>query len=201
MNCTAIRVAGWSIVIVIMMTGPANAQRQGSIEMGGYFEFNTQTDSKENTENILRLKLPMGFYFSRQLFFEIQPLIDLSFTNDFSQISLVALAGPSFQLADLSPTLIENPYYKYRDVGTVAAIYGTVQGGFWSEGFSEQDAIGKNYVGAAAAVGMGTRSSLGQRLYLRTQAQVIVLFPSGTAYDFSRTVFSISVGLSTLIKF
>ncbi|HNR66729.1 MAG TPA: hypothetical protein PKN04_01765 [bacterium] len=191
----------WAIWGLLLVFLPAQAQRQGSVEVGGYLEYANNNDSNENTENILNLKVPVGFYFSRKMLFEIEPMIDLTFNRDRSNIKAVVLLGPSYQIADLFPPMIEQQYYRDRDVGTSAAIFTSVRAGFWSEGFAEQDEPGKNHSGMAASVGIGTRSSIGHRLFLRSQMHFLYLFPSGEVYNFSRTILSFSIGLSTIVKF
>jgi len=188
------------ILLLILFTFcTSHAQRRGAVDTGGMFSFKSFSGA-DTSGSELDVQWIFGYYLSKKLSTEIEPILRMAFYEDDVRISSIFLGGVSYRLFDVVPDDYIKRRQQRRDLGTTPGIYGSAKVGLWVEGYSQENQEkGKTYSGPAFSIGLGTHSGLSKTSMLRVGAQMIYLLPNGPIFDEPRTIFQISVGLSVFI--
>jgi hypothetical protein len=188
------------LFFLIFMTGSSlYAQRKGAVDTGGMFSFKSYSE-KDSSGSELDFQWIVGYYMSRKLASEFQPIISVNFQNDNVNVSSILMGGFSYRLFDVVPDDYMQRRQRGRELGTAPGVYATGLVGFWVDGFTQKDdPSGKTYSGPVISGGLGTRTGISKTALLRVNAQMIYLMPNGPVYDSPRTIFLITVGLSVFV--
>jgi len=192
---------GFILVLLLIVTSSSFAQRHGATETGGYFSFRNVSGSGIVSQNYLDIQWLLGYYFNRNFLLEIEPDLAFNFGKDSTHISFISLAGLSYRIIDMAPYDYRRmKHLRMKDLGASAGVFATISGGLWSESITYSNEKSSSGKGPALALSVGTHSAFGKFTLLRTKAQWIYLFPSGSTYLKSRSIFQISVGFSVFVR-
>ncbi|MBN2411971.1 hypothetical protein JXQ31_09795 [candidate division KSB1 bacterium] len=187
------------LLLIILSINAAQAQRKGAVDTGGMFSFKSFSGA-DTSGSELDVQWIFGYYLSKKISTEIEPILRMNFQNEDVRISSIFLGGISYRLFDIVPDDYLRRRSQRRDLGTTPGIYGSAKVGLWVDGFSQKDQEkGKTYSGPALSLGLGTHSGLSKTSMLRVNAQMIYLLPNGPIFDEPRTIFQIGVGLTVFI--
>ena len=186
--------------IIIMLAGNLlYAQRKGAVDTGGMFSFRSYSEA-DSSGSDLDLQWVVGYYMSRKLASEFQPLVRVNFQHDDVNVSSILMGGFSYRIFDVVPDDYLQRRQRGRELGTAPGVYATGLVGFWVDGFTQKDApSGKTYSGPVISGGLGTRTGINKTALLRVNAQMIYMLPNGPVFDNPRTIFLITVGLSVFV--
>jgi hypothetical protein len=187
------------LLILILVSSAAFAQRKGSIDTGGYFAFRS-TSENDTTTSILDIDWSFGFYMTSSFLIEVQPSIQLDILNGRINSSNTLLSNFTLRLIDMEPDEFRRRRsMKYYD-RTTAGIFAFMGGGLWYAGQTNNSQETSYSVGPAFSLGISTHTPLGNIMLAKTKIQYVYLSPSGNVYDSARTVFKIGAGLSIFLR-
>ncbi len=184
---------------IVLAVGSGWAQRRGAMQMGGSFYFQSGSSSDEKSSSQLNLNWLIESYFSRNYAFELEPSFQISFVGDSISIGSLILAGVAKRLVDLSPPAPRDARYRKYELGTSAAVFGSVGAGLWVAGTSVTTRPAANYSGPAMYACVATQTFLGSLTSLRVSLKYVYLFPSGELYTRSRTLWQIGLGFAVFV--
>ena len=187
------------IILIFLIGSSSYAQKRGSQEIGGGVSFWAKTDN-DTSETHLNLDGILGFYFTRDFLFELEPRLTLNFTEDKFDLTGLATFGLSKRFVDMSnlDTNTSSQWARKHERST-AGIYGSIAGGIWAER-SDVTNDERVYIGPAMALGLGTRSQLGSLTIMRVKFQYIYLLPTPPVHETAYSMFAINVGFSVITK-
>jgi len=174
-------------------------QRKGAIDTGGAFSFQSMSMS-DSSFSRLDVEWIFGFYFNRNLIFELEPDIQFDFENENVIIATKFLGSLAYRVIDMEPDEYRRNRRRKRYDRSTAGIFVSAGGGLWIDGFANSSKPSKTSAGPALTLGIGTHSVLGKLTLLRTKFEYVYLMPSGTYFDKPRSIFKVSAGFSVFIK-
>ncbi len=187
------------LIILLFTCSSLYAQRKGAVDMGGMFSFKSYSEA-DSSGSELDLHWVVGYYMSRRLASEFQPIVRVNFHHDDVKVSSIFMGGLAYRIFDVVPDDYLQRRQRGRDLGTTPGVYATGLVGFWVDGFTDKnDPSGKTYSGPVFSGALGTRTGISKTAMLRVNAQMIYLLPNGPVFDESRMIFLISVGLSVFV--
>ncbi|NIA28567.1 MAG: hypothetical protein GWP06_01480 [Actinobacteria bacterium] len=177
----------------------AFGQRKGAIDTGGAFSFQSMSTS-DSSFSRLDVNWIFGFYFNRNLIFELEPDIQFDFENEDVIIATSFLGSFAYRVIDMEPDEYRRNRRRKRYDRSTAGIFVSAGGGLWIDGFANSSQPSKTSTGPALMLGIGTHSVLGKLTLLRTKFEYVYLMPSGTYFDKPRSIFKVSAGFSVFIR-
>jgi hypothetical protein len=187
------------VLLFLLLSTLALAQKRGSEEMGGGVSFwsVTENDSAKSDINVHAL---WARYIARDFMIEIEPYISARFEPYRVDLTGLLMGGVSKRIMDVSNVdRSSSSAWQRKHEQTTAGIYGSASGGIWAE--RSKDFHDKRiYAGPALSVGLGTHSSLGSLTKIRTKFQLVYLMPAPPLHEDPRTMFYVTVGFGVITK-
>ncbi len=190
---------GFIGILILCTFSFGYGQRKGAIDTGGAFSFQSMSTS-DSTFSRLDVEWIFGFYFNRNLIFELEPDIQFDFKNEDIIIATNFLGSLAYRVIDMEPDEYRRNRRRKQYDRSTAGIFVSAGGGLWIDGFSNPSQPSTTSSGPALTLGIGTHSVLGKLTLLRTKLEYIYLMPSGTYFDTPRTLFKVSAGFSVFIR-
>jgi hypothetical protein len=187
------------LFLIVVCTTSALAQRRGALEMGGSFYFRSGSTAAVEGNSQLDLNWLVASYLSRDYSFEFEPSFLVAFDDDSIEVGGLLMAGIGKRLVDLTPNVTHNYQSRKYDLGTAAAVFGSLGVGMWLSGVSFPAKPGINYSGPLIYAGLNTRTYLGNMTSLRVGLRYAYLFPSGKVYTRARSLWQIGIGFSVFL--
>lgn len=190
---------GIIFIVILCFFSLAFGQRRGAIDTGGAFSFQSMSTT-DSSFSRLNVEWIFGFYFNKDLLFELEPNIQFDFENEDVIIATNFLGSLAYRIIDMEPDEYRRNRRRKQYNRSTAGIFASAGGGLWIDGFTKSSETTTTSMGPAMTIGIGTHSVLGKLTLLRTKFQYIYLMPSGSTYDTSRSIFKVSVGFSVFIR-
>ncbi len=187
------------VLCIVLGVGNGWAQRRGAVQMGGSFYFQSGSSSDQESNSQLNLNWLIESYFSRNYALELEPGFQISFVGDSINVGSLILAGVSKRLVDLSPPLTRDARYRKYELGTSAAVFGSIGAGLWFTSTAVTTRPATNYSGPAMYASVATQTFLGSLTSLRVSLKYVYLFPSGELYTRSRSLWQIGIGFAVFV--
>jgi len=193
------RLSGTVMLVVLLATAVA-AQRRGSTEIGGGFNFHSYTDAAQRTIGQLGVEPLVSYYFSRKVGVDLEPGIRFGFYPDSVAVSMLFMGSLRVRLLDMSPSQFRKSDVRRMDLGISSSVFANFGVGVWSEGVTVTNEPAENYSGLAVMAGIGTQSCFGRFSTLRIKLQYVQMLPSGPVYTKQRSMVQIGVGFGIFIR-